>query len=295
MAADKKLLVIGSAGMLGRDLMDVLPGRWQVMGADIHEVDITDPGRTELFIADRKPSAVINAAARTDVDGCESDLEGAFAVNAHGAGNIARACGSIGARMVHVSTDYVFDGLARKPYREGDPPNPQGVYGKSKRLGEEEVAKTLQEHIIVRTSWLFGMHGRNFVDTILRAASRTKRLEVVGDQRGSPTYSRDLAEAIARLLLTNYRGIVHVVNSGSCSWYEYALAILDSAEIPDVKVEEITSDRLSRPAPRPPFSLLDCSLYEKITGARMRPWRDAVGEYIKERGKAAVSVGSVHR
>jgi len=295
MASDEKILVIGCAGMLGHDLMDVLPGRWQVAGADIDEVDITDPERTELFIAARKPSAVINAAARTDVDGCESDLEGAFAVNARGAGNIARACRSIGARMVHVSTDYVFDGLARKPYREGDPPNPQGVYGKSKRAGEEQVAKTLQEYLIVRTSWLFGMHGKNFVDTILRAAVRTKRLEVVGDQRGSPTYSRDLAEAIAQLLLTNYHGIVHVTNGGSCSWYEYALAILDSAKIPDVKVEEITSDRLSRPAPRPSFSLLDCSLYEKITGARMRPWRKAVGEYIEKRGKTAFSAGSVHR
>jgi dTDP-4-dehydrorhamnose reductase len=283
MAADKRVLVIGSSGMLGHDLMGVLAERWAAEGADIGEVDIADREKTERFIAGRKPFAVINAAARTDVDGCEGDREGAFAVNARGAGNIARACGAVGARLIHLSTDYVFDGLARKPYREEDQTNPQSVYGKSKRAGEEEIAASLRDYLIVRTSWLFGRHGKNFIDTILRAASRTKRLEVVGDQRGSPTYSRDLAEALARVVMTDHRGIVHITNSGSCSWYEYALAILDIAKMRDIHVDEITSDRLTRPAPRPLFSVLDCGLYEKITGAKMRPWREVVAEYIRER------------
>lgn len=271
--------------MLGHDLMKALSPSREAEGADIGDLDITDREATGSFILARRPSAVINAAARTDVDACERDRDGAFAVNARGAENVAAACAAAGARLIHLSTDYVFDGRARSPYRENDPTCPGSVYGASKRAGEEAVARAINDCIIVRTSWLFGLHGKNFIDTILKAAASPRALEVVGDQRGAPTYSGDCAGAIAGLLATAYRGVVHFTNSGDCSWYEYALAILEIAGVRGVRVEEITSDRLSRPAPRPAYSVLDCSLYERLTGAARRHWRDAAREYISLVGR----------
>jgi len=280
----ERVLVIGAAGMLGHELMDILSPRWELTGVDIGEVDIADKERTAAYIGALSPHAVVNAAARTDVDGCESDSEGAFAVNARGAAHVAAACGSSGSRMIQISTDYVFDGITSEPYRESDRPNPQGVYGKSKLAGEEAVEGTLSDSLIVRTSWLFGRHGKNFVDTILKAASARSVLEVVGDQYGCPTYARDLAAAIGALLATDCRGIVNVTNSGICSWCEYARAILELAGIAGVRVNEITSERLSRPAPRPRFSALDGSRYAGLVGAPLRHWREAVGEYIQKKG-----------
>ena len=282
MATHDKILVLGANGMLGHELMDLLSPRWELTGADIGEVDVADRDGTEEYIGALKPNVVINAAARTDVDGCERDPEGAFAVNARGAAHIAAACGGIASRMIHVSTDYVFDGLKGKPYLESDKPNPQSVYGRSKLAGERAVGEALGDYLIVRTSWLFGAHGKNFVDTILNAASQRKILEVVGDQHGAPTYTRDLAAAIGRLLATDYCGIVNVTNSGVCSWCEYARAILEIAGVDGVTVSEITSERLSRPAPRPPFSVLDGSRYAGLAGAPLRHWREAVGEYLNK-------------
>lgn len=283
MSARTKVLVIGSGGMLGHALMDVFARGHQVVGVDLPELDITDEDSTRACIAAERPLVVVNAAARTDVDGCEGDPGAAFAVNAGGAGNVARACEAAGARLVHVSTDYVFDGTSGRPYVEGDPVSPRSVYGKSKLAGEESVRVSHDDHLIVRTSWLFGAHGKNFVDTILRAASARKELEVVGDQRGCPTYTPDLAGAIERLAGTEHRGVMHVANSGICSWFEYARAVLDLAGVRGVAVREISSDRLDRPAPRPPFSALDCGRYASLAGAPMRHWRDAVGEYIAEK------------
>ncbi|MCX6340005.1 MAG: dTDP-4-dehydrorhamnose reductase [Candidatus Aureabacteria bacterium] len=282
MATHERILVIGAAGMLGHELMDILSPAWELTGVDIGEVDITDREGTEAYIRELRPHAVVNAAARTDVDGCEGDPDGAFAVNAQGAGYVAAACRAACARMIYLSTDYVFDGRAKKPYREDAATNPQSAYGKSKLAGEQAVRRGLDDYIIVRTSWLFGLHGKNFVDTILRAAARQPVLEVVGDQRGCPTYARDLAKAIGSLLMTDCRGIVNVTNSGVCSWCEYARAILELGGISGVRVNEITSERLSRPAPRPPFSALDGSRYAGLTGAPMRQWREAVGEYMKK-------------
>lgn len=274
-------MVLGANGMLGRDLMELLSPEWELTGADIGEVDVTNRDATAAYVRALEPDVVINAAARTDVDGCERDPEGAFAVNARGAAHVASACGGIGSRMIHVGTDYVFDGLKGGPYAETDRPNPQSVYGKSKLAGERAVEETLRDYLIVRTSWLFGAKGKNFVDTILKAASQRRVLEVVGDQHGSPTYTRDLAAAIGRLLAVDCRGIVNVTNSGVCSWCEYARAILEIAGVGGVAVSEITSERLARPAPRPPFSALDGSRYAELTGAPLRHWREAVGEYIR--------------
>jgi dTDP-4-dehydrorhamnose reductase len=282
MTIRKRILVIGADGMLGHELMDILSADWKLTGVDIGELDITGGKGVAEYIMSLRPCAVINAAARTDVDGCENDAEGAFAVNARGAGHVAAACGASASRMIQVSTDYVFDGRKGGPYSESDRPNPQSVYGKSKMAGEEAVRAALSDYLIVRTSWLFGRHGKNFVDRILKAASRQSVLEVVGDQYGCPTYARDLAAGIGALLTTDYRGIVNVTNSGICSWCEFARAILELAGMSGVKVNEITSDRLERRAPRPPFSALDGSRYAGLTGAPMRHWREALAEYIKK-------------
>jgi dTDP-4-dehydrorhamnose reductase len=284
MATHERVLVIGAAGMLGHELTDILSADWKLTGVDIGELDITDGEGAAAYIMSLRPYAVVNAAARTDVDGCESDPEGAFAVNARGAGHVAAACGTSASRMIQISTDYVFDGLKGEPYRESDRPNPQSVYGRSKLAGEEAVGAALSDYLIVRTSWLFGRHGKNFVDTVLKAASQQSVLEVVGDQYGCPTYARDLATGIGALLTTDCRGIVNVTNSGICSWCEYARAILELAGINGVRVSEITSDRLERHAPRPPFSALDGSRYAGLMGAPLRHWREAVGEYIKKKG-----------
>ncbi len=280
MAARGGVVIIGANGMLGRALVRAFPG---AAGVDLPSLDITDGPATAAFIASSRPSLVVNAAARTDVDGCEGDPGGAFAVNGDGAGNVARACASAGARIVHLSTDYVFDGLKGSPYSEDDPVNPRSVYGKSKLAGEEAVRAAHPDHLIVRTSWLFGAHGRNFVDAILNEAAAAREIEVVGDQRGRPTYAPDLAGAIRRLAGSSFRGTVHVANDGVCSWCEYARAILELAGAGGVSVREIESARLDRAAARPPYSALDCSRYASITGAPMRHWREALGEYLDSR------------
>jgi dTDP-4-dehydrorhamnose reductase len=284
MGEDKGVLVLGCSGMLGHDLMDILGRSYAVTGVDIDELDITDSEQTRRFINVRKPAAVINAAARTDVDGCESDPEGAFGVNGSGAEYVAAACAEAGAYLIQLSTDYVFDGLKGEPYHEDDRTNPRSVYGKSKLAGEDGVRKSLENYLIVRTSWLFGAYGKNFVATILKAAREKHLLEVVGDQYGCPTYTRDLADAIGALLEKECVGIVNVTNSGVCSWFEYAREILELAGVKGVKIRKISSERLERPAPRPPFSVLDGTRYTRLTGKRMRHWREAVKDYIELTG-----------
>lgn len=280
MTARSGVLIIGANGMLGHALMEIFGRGRGALGVDLPELDITDREATRRFVVAKGSGLVVNAAAITDVDGCEGNPGAAFAVNARGAGNVARACAAAGARLVHLSTDYVFDGLKGAPYTEDDPPNPKSAYGASKRAGEEEVRLAHDDHLIVRTSWLFGAHGKNFVDTILGAARGLAAIEVVEDQRGCPTYARDLAGAIGALAAAACRGIVHVANSGVCSWCEYAREILEIAGIDGVAVREITSDRLDRPAPRPPYSALDCRRYAAIAGAPLRHWREAVREYL---------------
>lgn len=283
MAARGKMLVVGANGMLGRALMEACARGGDVEGADLPELDITDAAATRRFVEAARPAIVVNAAAMTDVDGCEADPGAAFAVNARGAGTVAGACRAAGARLIHVSTDYVFDGLKGSPYAEDDPVNPASVYGRSKRDGEEAVRRAGADFLIVRTSWMFGAHGKNFVDTILRAAETRREIEVVGDQRGRPTYARDLAGALCGLAAARRAGVIHVANSGVCSWFDYARAILEIAGIGGVAVREITSDRLNRAAPRPPCSALDCGRYAAFAGAPMRHWREAVAEYLVER------------
>jgi len=279
-----KVLILGAGGLLGKDLIPILSARNQVLGRDIENFDITDPERAQKEIETLQPEVVINAAAFTDVDGCESRRDLAFSVNAEGARNVALGCAANRVKMIYLSTDYVFDGSGKIPYREEDPPNPLNVYGSSKLQGERYIQEITKNHLIIRTQWLYGRHGKNFVDTILRQASQQKELRVVNDQQGAPTFTRDLSWAIDRLLGKEATGVLHVTNSGSCTWFEFAWQILREKKINNVRVTPIFSTDLARPARRPANSVLDCRRFERLTGERMRPWREALKEYLSQAG-----------
>ncbi|MGC8808764.1 MAG: dTDP-4-dehydrorhamnose reductase [bacterium] len=275
-----KILVLGARGMLGQDLVPLLSLNYEAIARDIQDFDITNAQRVEEEILRLKPQVVINAAAYTDVDGCESNRELALSVNAKGAGNIAQACALIQAKLIHLSTDYVFDGSSADPYQEDDRPNPLNVYGLSKLQGELAIKESGAAYLIIRTQWLYGAHGRNFVDTIIKAAQKEKELRVVNDQRGSPTYTKDLSSAIKEILEKNAQGIIHVANSGSCTWYEFAKEILQQLGMKQIPIKPISSAELARPAKRPANSVLNCQKFEKISGRKMRPWQEALRDYL---------------
>jgi dTDP-4-dehydrorhamnose reductase len=263
----QKTILFGAGGMLGHALRDVFP-RAVVPGHT--DVDITDPVAVREIIHRHRPAIVINAAGYTDVDGCEDNRDHAFAVNGKAPGIIAAACAKSGATLVHYSTDYVFDGTCRE-YREDDRPNPINVYGQSKLAGETAVQENTDNYRIIRTSWLYGSHGRNFVDTILALSKQMPHVRVVDDQRGKPTYSVDLAQKTPELLSCS-PGIYHITNNGVCSWYEFARAFIPNA-VPCSTAE------FPRKAKRPAFSVL-----VNTKTAPLRHWKDAVTEYIRTKG-----------
>ena len=275
------ILVVGANGMLGRDLMALLGSR--ARGVDIDDIDITDLQSTERVVRALHPSVVVNCAAYTDVDGCEANVETAMQVNGEGVGHLAMATRTIGARLVQISTDYVFDGAKGSPYLEDDPPCPLNVYGESKLAGEMNAAVN-PDHLIVRTQWLYGRHGKNFVETMLRLAREKDELTVVDDQFGSPTWTVDLARAIVALIDTGCTGIYHAANAGFCSWNGFARAIFQETGV-DIPVHGMTTDQLNRPARRPLYSTLDCAKLEQDAGFRPQPWRDALRAYLDERTK----------
>jgi dTDP-4-dehydrorhamnose reductase len=275
------ILVIGANGMLGRDMMALIGAA--ARGVDIDEIDITSLESTERVIRTLKPETVINCAAYTDVDGCETNVETAMQVNGEGVAHLALATREIGAGLVHVSTDYIFDGSKSTPYVEDDAPCPLGVYGESKLAGELNAAFN-PDHLIVRTQWLYGLHGKNFVETMLRLAVEKDEIAVVDDQVGSPTWTVDLAHAVLDLLKSGHRGIYHAANAGFCSWNGFAKAIFEEAGLP-VKVHGMTTDELNRPARRPLYSTLDCSKLEQDAGLRLQPWRSALKTYLQLRNK----------
>jgi dTDP-4-dehydrorhamnose reductase len=297
-----KILITGSSGMLGLDLCQELRKDYVVEGADIapsprqgvkfYQSDITDKNNIAGIIADARPNIVIHAAAWTDVDGCESEKDKAYLVNATGAENVALACKSSGAALVYISTDFVFDGKSGSPYKETDKTAPLSIYGDSKLKGEESIRKILKNHFILRTSWLYGKNGKNFVDTITAKASTEKMLKVVDDQAGSPTYTKDLAKAVHALLdkvvsSKSYVvgcGTYHVSNAGKVSWFEYANTIVKLVGL-KTKVVPISSEELNRPARRPEMSVLDNSKFTKLTGFKMRSWKAALKEYLQEEKK----------
>ena len=279
MEEDQSILIVGHRGLLGRECLEILSARYRVSGVDIDRCDITRPESVGAALEEFRPGWVINAAAVTDVDGCQADPVRAREVNARGPGNLARACREREIRLLQVSTDFVFDGEKTEPYREDDTPRPLSVYGESKLKGEEAVIGAGGQFLIVRTSWLFGPGGKNFPGTILRAARKTGRLEVVSDQRGSPTAAADLAAGFGELIDRSASGIVHLTNRGDCSWYEYARFVLESAGL-ETEVVPIGSEELDRPAPRPRYSVLSLERYRRITGKLPRPWEEAVREYV---------------
>lgn len=267
---------------MGRAVLAELARRGaDAVGVDVAEVDVTDAGRVNAVVARERPAAIVNCAAFTAVDECESHRELCFAVNAGGAENVAAAAARVGARVVHVSTDYVFDGAARVPYAEDAEPRPLSVYGESKLEGEKRVAAAAGRHVIVRTAWLFGVGGVNFVSRILTRAKDGETLAVVDDQFGSPTYAGHLAEALANLLDVEFGGVVHVAGAGVASWYDVAAEVLRITRI-KVPLEALASGGLDLAAPRPPFSALDASLYARLTGRAMPPWQEGVAAYLRE-------------
>jgi len=273
------ILVVGANGMLGHDLMNLLPG--DIRGVDIGDIDITSVESVSRVLLTLKPAVIINAAAYTDVDGCETNRDVAMGVNGEGVGNLAAIAGEIGACLVQISTDYIFDGSKGSPYLEDDPAGPLSVYGESKLAGELNAAR-IADHLIVRTQWLYGAHGKNFVETMLRLGGEKDEIAVVDDQIGSPTWTVDLCLAIGALLEKGCRGTYHAANGGYCSWNEFATAIFADAGL-NVKVNPLSTIELGRPAPRPLYSTLNCGKLAVDTGFRPQAWREALRKYLQIR------------
>jgi len=275
-----KLLVTGAAGMLGRDLMLAAGNAGHdVVGFGRRELDVTDAAALEKKFDLERPDIVINSAAWTDVDGAEEAEEAAFAVNGTGAGNVAAAAARVGAGVVYVSTDYVFDGAKGAPYVESDQPAPLSAYGRTKLAGEEATAAADKRHFVVRSAGLFGIGGNNFVETMLRLAESQSEVLVVRDQVGSPTYTWHLAYGIVRLIEGIEYGIHHMAAAGKCSWYEFAREIFEQAKV-DCKVLSGTTEMLGRPAARPPFSALTSQREHAI---RLPSWQDGLAGYLAQR------------
>ena len=274
-----KILVTGANGQLGREV--ARQGRdYELILTDYDTLDITDSKAVGDFVRKIQPDAVIHCAAYTNVDGAEADVDGAFRVNVVGAQNIAAACLEVGARMVYVSTDYVFNGHKQEPYREFDQVNPQSVYGHTKRQGEDIVRQILGRHYIIRTAWLYG-EGNNFVRTMLRLAETNDTLRVVHDQVGTPTSTVDLARVIFKLLASDAYGTYHATCQGQCSWYELACEIFRQSGI-DIKVLPVPTSEFPRPAKRPMHSVLDNYMLRMTVGDPMRGWQDALREYVAQ-------------
>jgi len=266
--------------MLGTDLLD----EWrsdELIPAGSAEADLRDAPQVEALVERSRPDWIVVAAAYTDVDGCERDPERAFAVNAGGVAHVARAAARCAARVFLVGTDYVFDGRGTKPYETGDPVAPLNVYGLSKARGEEALRENHSAWCIGRTSWLFGTHGPSFPRKILLAAETRPELQVVNDQLGSPTYTRDLARAIRDLVRMEARGVVHITNEGACSWYDFAREILARSGRGAVPVRAISTDQSARPARRPNYSVLSPASLHRF-GLRTRPWQEALGAFLAE-------------
>jgi dTDP-4-dehydrorhamnose reductase len=275
-----RLLVTGAAGMLGTDLVAAAAGH-DVIALARADLDVTDPAAVAAAVDGARPDVVVNCAAWTDVDGAEADEAAATAVNGAGAGHVAQAAARAGAHVVHVSTDYVFDGAANEPYTEGAVAHPLSAYGRSKLAGELAVAQAAPDaHAIVRSSWLFGVHGRNFVDTMLRLAQERAEVTVVDDQVGCPTYTGHLATALLSVADRRLRGVLHVAGRGACSWWELARATFTRAGV-NCTVRPGSTAELGRPAPRPAFSVLGST---RVDAPVLPSWREGLDEHLAARG-----------
>ena len=275
-----KVVVTGAAGMLARALLPQLSAAGhEVRTLGRAEADVTRFPMLRAAVEAFAPQWVVHLAAFTRVDDCERDVDLAFRVNGLGARNAALAAAACDAALLTISTDYVFDGRGSRPYREYDAAAPMSVYGRSKWAGEEAVREVAPRHVIVRTAWLYGAGGANFVDSILRKARHGEPLAVVNDQRGSPTWTQDLATALVRLVAAGEFGTYHCTNGGDCTWHDLAVHVVKRAGH-DVPVQRIATKELARPAPRPAYSVLDTSWCEHVTGMKMPHWKDAVDRYL---------------
>jgi len=278
-----RILVLGAHGMLGRDLTEVLrsSSQGEVVPWDLGEIDIREETKTVKKIGELRPDVIVNAAALTRVDDCESQAEQAFAVNAEGMKHVALAALRCQAKVVYLSTDYIFDGEKREPYLEDDPPHPLNAYGRSKWKGEEYVRTLLKDWLIVRTQWLYGKHGKNFVTSILEQTKEKNELRIVDDQVGSPTYTVDLSKILSTLIQKKAEGIYHATNNGTCSWCEFGQAILQLSGLGKIRVIPISSQELKKPATRPAYSVLGCEKLTATMGVTPRSWIEALRDYLE--------------
>ena len=277
-----RILVTGSAGMLGHALMPVLEKDHAVVGLTRKDCDLCDEGAVREIVHLQKPDAVVHLAAFTNVDGCELDPPKAEAWNGLAALNVAKAAKSVGAAVLYTSTDYVFDGRACSPYFEDAQTNPLSVYGKTKLMGERFVQEVLDRYFIVRTSWLYGPYGKNFVSTILRLAGESSELRIVNDQRGSPTYTRDLAQKLAELLMTREFGVYHVTAEGNCTWFDFALKIIDLSGLQGIRVLPVSTSECGRPAPRPGYSVLANQRLRSLGVEPLPHWENGLQSHLAE-------------
>jgi len=288
-----RVALIGANGQLALKVRELAPADYAVHGFDLPEFDLTDRAQVLAEMERLQPAVIINCAAFTNVDACETEEELATRVNGAGPGYLAEAAQAVGAVLVHISTDYVFAGDKKSPYGEDDPTAPLSAYGRSKLAGEKAIAESgLERFYILRTSWLYGPGGKNFVETMIRLASEREELRVVADQFGSPTYTGDLATAIFRLLAlpAPAYGVYHLSNLGECTWHTFAEAIVELARmhgeaVKALRVVPIATSDYPLPAPRPAYSVFSKDKYLHATGAALPHWRDSLGNYFRERSK----------
>lgn len=291
-----RILVIGHKGMLGQDLMHVLKQKYfQLEGADLEDVDITRPGSVDDLISRLNPQVVINCAAYTQVDQAEKERFKAMEINAHGPAILAKVCALRDVRLVHISTDFVFDGSKKIPYQPNDTAMPLGAYGRTKLEGERALAGSGAKWLIIRTSWLYGVHGKNFVKTMLKLAQQGKDLKVVDDQIGSPTWTMDLCQALARLIEAEARGIYHYCNRGHCSWFDLARATFQHSiqlgmleKMPNL--EPISTSQYPTLAVRPFYSVLNCDKFADLTGQPPPFWDESLQHMLKQLVETEVSL-----
>ncbi|WHY76916.1 dTDP-4-dehydrorhamnose reductase [Neobacillus sp. WH10] len=277
-----RVVVTGAAGQLGQDVMKELSRRkYQAFGTDRHQLDITNEANVQEYIHEVKPDVILHCAAYTNVDAAEENEELAYQINTGGTENLARAAKQVGAKMLYISTDYVFDGTASEPYEVNEPTKPLGAYGRTKLSGEQLLQQNLEEFFIVRTAWVFGVYGNNFVKTMIRLGEERGEVGVVHDQVGSPTYTVDLAKFMIELMETEKYGIYHATNSGICSWYEFAVEIFKQASL-NVVVNPLTTDQFPRPAARPKYSVLSKKKIVEQGLTPLRDWKEGLAAYLEE-------------
>lgn len=277
-----KVVVTGAKGQLGQDVMKLLKrDNHEAFGTDRDDLDITNEDAVLAFITELKPDIILHCAAYTNVDAAEADEDTAYKINALGTEYLAKAAKAAGSKMLYISTDYVFDGTGTEPYEVDEPTKPLGVYGRTKLAGEDMLKKYLQQYFIIRTAWVFGIGGNNFVKTMIRLGEERGEVGVVHDQVGSPTYTVDLANLMLELMNTDKYGTYHATNEGVCSWYEFAVEIFQQAGL-NVKVNPLTTEQFPRPAKRPAYSVLS---KKKLTEAGLTPlrdWKEALAAYLTE-------------